>query len=51
MDGTRSLSLLIKAHTDLTIIYEAMARLTHELTELTQEFDKQATMSGKPSQN
>lgn len=47
----RAISLLIKANCDLTIIFEALGRLTKELHELTQELDKQATLSKLPSKN
>ena len=42
-----NIGLMIKAHTDITIIFEALTRLTRELTELTQELSKQEATSGK----
>lgn len=41
-----ALSLLIKAHANLTIIFEATSRLLKELTDLTQELGKQDTTAG-----
>ena len=43
----RNVALLIKAHTDITIIFEALTRLTRELTELTQNVGKQEATQGK----
>ena len=43
----RNVALLVKAHTDITIIFEALTRLTRELTELTQNVGKQDAIQGK----
>jgi len=42
-----NISLLIKAHTDITIIFEALTRLTRELTELTQSMKMETPTIGR----
>jgi len=38
---------VIKAHTDLTIIFEATSRLLKEITEISHAMNKQEATSGK----
>ncbi len=41
----QAISNLIKIHANLTIIFEATARLLKQITELTSEFNKQSSQT------